>query len=73
MNTQVISGWDGSVARSGYILSERTAKQRKMTFPFKSSGEKKIYKKKFKIETFLKFYSEKDLPTAFNFSKSADT
>lgn len=31
MNTEVISGWDGSVTRNGYILSEKPAKQVKMT------------------------------------------
>lgn len=48
MNTEVISGWDGSVTRNGYILSEKPAKQVKMTFLFKSSGEQKILKKYFK-------------------------
>lgn len=46
MNTHVISGWDGNVASNGYILSEiPTTKQIKMTFTFKTSGEKKILKK----------------------------
>lgn len=45
MNTHVISGWDGNVASNGCILSEITTKQIKMTFIFKTSGEKKILKK----------------------------
>lgn len=52
------------------ILSERTAKQMKTTFPFKSSGGKKTLKNNLKTYTFKKFDSEDDLPTTF---KSVDS